>query len=348
MAKGDASKICLEICKGQCCKNLTQNDISITLTKSEIELYEKKGYQNFIIYDADEVELIKTSTGNCPFLLKSNQCSIYLIRPQDCQEYPYIFESKEQVNKVAKCILYENLDFKDRLDYLKPILLNQPEEDRIKTKGTFKYNEQIDPNKFDLHILSFPTGLISIYKSKNGSTSLIEIKNSIKSELLRKTKSTNFIILSLKGINKNLELEYIATGYYYRKKYFDKINSNDPPDLTLTLLDFNKTDKEKIDVINNINDIKLLTEIGAYLLQVLKISIDFVYKKPEVQEMLKNYASDQLEKTITKLPTKKELQIDNLALMNEIARRFFILKDKKKLLDGVVFDINESVINGTI
>jgi uncharacterized protein len=74
---------------GNCCKTTSPrfNTADIRRISAHVGLSESAFEQKYLQFDEDGDRVVKTLP--CPFLDADNACSIYEVRPKDCQEYPH-------------------------------------------------------------------------------------------------------------------------------------------------------------------------------------------------------------------------------------------------------------------
>lgn len=91
-----------------CCKNYspTFNTTDVKRIAKHLKLKESVFIETYLKLDADNDFVVKQSP--CPFLGVDNYCSIYEVRPRDCERFPY---TNEDVLIKKKNLTLKNASF---------------------------------------------------------------------------------------------------------------------------------------------------------------------------------------------------------------------------------------------
>lgn len=91
-----------------CCKNYspTFNTTDVKRISKYLKLKESVFIDTYLKLDADNDFVVKQSP--CPFLGAHNYCSIYEVRPRDCERFPY---TNEDVLVKKKNLTLKNASF---------------------------------------------------------------------------------------------------------------------------------------------------------------------------------------------------------------------------------------------
>lgn len=91
-----------------CCKNYspTFNTTDVKRIAKHLKLKESVFIETYLKLDADNDFVVKQSP--CPFLGADNYCSIYEVRPRDCERFPY---TNEDVLIKKKNLTLKNASF---------------------------------------------------------------------------------------------------------------------------------------------------------------------------------------------------------------------------------------------
>lgn len=97
---------CLEC--AECCKNYspTFNTTDIKRITKFLKMKEGDFVEKYLKLDKENDYVVKSSP--CPFLGTDNYCSIYEVRPRDCEHFPY---TDEDVFLKKKNLTYKNSTF---------------------------------------------------------------------------------------------------------------------------------------------------------------------------------------------------------------------------------------------
>ncbi len=105
-----------------CCKNYSPRfkTPDIKRISKHLQLKESAFIETYLRIDEDGDYVVKSTP--CPFLDDNNYCSIYSVRPSDCERYPY---TNEDVFIKRKNITLKNAEFCPIVTFVLDKLINK-------------------------------------------------------------------------------------------------------------------------------------------------------------------------------------------------------------------------------